>query len=101
MPRIFQIINSTDHIHSFDGYASDEATSKKKYTDVLKKGDAAFASGDLLVMDDFGYLFFKDRLGDTFRWKGENVSTSEVEGIVSRSDILEALITGRFLKITL
>ncbi|KAL3225408.1 hypothetical protein MRX96_025836 [Rhipicephalus microplus] len=73
-----------DHIHSFDGYANKAATSKKVYKDVFKKGDLAFASGDLLVMDEFGYLFFKDRTGDTFRWKGENVSTSEVEGVVAR-----------------
>lgn len=78
------MIRVDDHIHSFDGYASEKATSKKMYRDVFKKNDAAFASGDLLVMDEFGYLFFKDRTGDTFRWKGENVSTSEVEGIVSR-----------------
>lgn len=73
-----------DHIHSFDGYASQQATTKKMYRDVFRKGDAVFASGDLLVMDEFGYLFFKDRTGDTFRWKGENVSTSEVEGIAAR-----------------
>lgn len=78
------MIRVNDHIHSFDGYASQQATSKKMYRDVFRKGDAVFASGDLLVMDEFGYLFFKDRTGDTFRWKGENVSTSEVEGIAAR-----------------
>lgn len=39
--------------------------------------------GDILVADDLGYLYFKDRTGDTFRWKGENVSTSEIEAIIS------------------
>lgn len=43
-----------------------------------------FNSSDILVMDLFGYYFFKDRTGDTFRWKGENVASAEVEGIIMR-----------------
>lgn len=42
-----------------------------------------FLSGDILVQDEFGYFYFKDRTGDTFKWKGENVATAEVEGVVS------------------
>lgn len=72
-----------DPTRSFDGYANTEATKKKIVRDVFWKGDMAFSSGDLLEMDEYGYVYFKDRTGDTFRWKGENVSTMEVEGIIS------------------
>ncbi|XP_076161043.1 fatty acid transport protein 1 isoform X2 [Ptiloglossa arizonensis] len=68
---------------AFLGYVDEKATEKKVVRDVFTKGDSAFISGDILIADEFGYLYFKDRTGDTFRWKGENVSTSEVEAIIS------------------
>ncbi|XP_075213342.1 long-chain fatty acid transport protein 4-like [Lycorma delicatula] len=68
---------------AFLGYVNEKESEKKIVHDVFIKGDSAFLSGDILEMDELGYLYFKDRTGDTFRWKGENVSTSEVEGIVS------------------
>ncbi|XP_071450747.1 long-chain fatty acid transport protein 4-like isoform X2 [Hetaerina americana] len=72
-----------DPLRAFHGYVDKKASDKKIVRDVFRKGDAAFISGDILVMDEFGYLYFKDRTGDTFRWKGENVSTSEVEAVIS------------------
>jgi fatty-acyl-CoA synthase len=62
----------------FDGYSDKAATSKKILTNVLKDGDSYFNSGDLLSTKG-GYYFWSDRVGDTFRWKGENVATTEVE----------------------
>ena len=62
----------------FDGYTSPEATEKKVLRDAFQTGDAWFRSGDLLRFDAEGYFYFVDRIGDTFRWKGENVSTQDV-----------------------
>jgi fatty-acyl-CoA synthase len=67
----------------FDGYAKKEETEKKILHDVFEKNDSWFRSGDLLKQDKHGYFYFVDRIGDTFRWKGENVSTAEVAEAVS------------------
>lgn len=101
-------INQQDPLRRFDGYISESATSKKIAHSVFRKGDSAYLSGakilgagcgdggpptylsssplpgDVLVMDELGYMYFRDRGGDTFRWRGENVSTTEVEGVLSR-----------------
>lgn len=62
----------------FEGYNDPEATKKKLLHDVFEKGDLWFRTGDLMRKDEDGYIYFMDRIGDTFRWKGENVSTNEV-----------------------
>lgn len=62
----------------FEGYTSAEATERKILRNVFRDGDAWWSSGDLLRIDDDGYCWFVDRIGDTFRWKSENVSTTEV-----------------------
>lgn len=61
-----------------------EETTKKMLRNIWKRGDIGFRTGDIMVMDEHGWLFFKDRTGDTFRWRGENVSTAEVESIISK-----------------
>jgi fatty-acyl-CoA synthase len=62
----------------FEGYAGNAQTEEKILHDVFEKGDAWFRTGDLMRRDAEGYFYFVDRIGDTFRWKGENVATSEV-----------------------
>ncbi|XP_034826561.1 long-chain fatty acid transport protein 1-like isoform X2 [Maniola hyperantus] len=70
-------------ILTFAGYADKTASDKKMVRDVRVHGDCYFNTGDILVMDHYGYFYFRDRTGDTFRWRGENVSTAEVEGVIS------------------
>jgi fatty-acyl-CoA synthase len=62
----------------FEGYTDPEATARKLLRDVFRPGDRWYRSGDLLRRDEDGYFSFVDRIGDTFRWKSENVSTQEV-----------------------
>lgn len=62
----------------FEGYTCPKATESKILRDVFQQGDAWWSSGDLLRYDEEGYCYFVDRIGDTFRWKSENVSTQEV-----------------------
>jgi fatty-acyl-CoA synthase len=66
----------------FDGYTNVSETEKKILRDVFAKGDAWFRTGDLMRQDEQGFFHFVDRIGDTFRWKGENVATSEVNDCV-------------------
>ncbi len=73
----------------FKGYTSEEDTNKKIIKDVFEKGDIWFNTGDLMRDIGFKHAQFVDRLGDTFRWKGENVSTAEVEDIIDSIDNIE------------
>jgi fatty-acyl-CoA synthase len=67
----------------FDGYTDKAETEKKVLHDTFIKGDAWFRTGDLMKRDAQAYFYFVDRTGDTFRWKGENVATNEVEEAIS------------------
>jgi len=75
----------------FEGYTSDAATESKIRRDVFQPGDAYWSSGDLLRYDADGYFYFVDRIGDTFRWKSENVSTLEVADTLSDLPGLELI----------
>ena len=80
---------------NYVGYADQAASKRKVMTDVFKRGDAWFATGDLMRQDRDGYFYFVDRIGDTFRWKGENVSTTEVaERLATVAGVKEANVYG-------
>ena len=79
----------------FEGYSDPGDTDRKILRDALAKGDRWFRTGDLMRKDEAGYYYFVDRIGDTFRWKGENVATSEVqEAITAFPGIKEANVYG-------
>jgi fatty-acyl-CoA synthase len=79
----------------FEGYTDESETEKKILRNVLAPGDAWFRTGDLMRCDEAGYFHFVDRVGDTFRWKGENVATSEVnEAILECPGVVDAATYG-------
>ncbi|XP_053741586.1 long-chain fatty acid transport protein 2-like [Synchiropus splendidus] len=80
----------------FLGYAGDlKQTEKKRLHNVFVEGDVYFNSGDLVTIDKDDFIYFKDRVGDTFRWKGENVATTEVADVLSKAEcIAEASVYG-------
>ena len=79
----------------FDGYTDPEKNKSVILKDVFTKGDSYFNTGDLVRDIGFRHAQFVDRLGDTFRWKGENVSTTEVENMVCEyHKIAEAVVYG-------
>ena len=79
----------------FDGYTDSGKNVSCIFTDVFKKGDRYFNTGDLMRDIGFRHAQFVDRTGDTFRWKGENVSTTEVENIMTgHHSLAEAVVYG-------
>jgi len=82
-------------VSRFDGYLDRKASQKKILEDVFEQGDRYFDIGDLLTLHERNWVSFADRLGDTFRWKGENVSTNEVaEGLNQAAGVLETNVYG-------
>ncbi len=86
---------SKDQANRFEGYSSEAEGERKVLRNVFKHGDAWFRTGDLMKRDKAGYFYFVDRIGDTFRWKGENVSTLEVANVVAACPgVSEATVYG-------
>jgi fatty-acyl-CoA synthase len=82
-------------VAEFEGYTDAEASQKKILHDVFERGDAWYRTGDLMRTDASGYFYFVDRIGDTFRWKGENVASCEVAAaIAAHPGIAEATVYG-------
>jgi fatty-acyl-CoA synthase len=79
----------------FEGYSKAEQSEQKVLRDVFEHGDAWYRTGDLMRNDQSGFYYFVDRIGDTFRWKGENVSTSEVATAIGAfPGVEEAIVYG-------
>jgi acyl-CoA synthetase (AMP-forming)/AMP-acid ligase II len=94
-----ELLGKLDAANIKDGfqgyYGNEKATNSKIIRDVKEKGDAYFRSGDLMRWDDEGRFWFVDRIGDTFRWKAENVSTAEVsEAVGKHPAVAEANVYG-------
>ena len=91
--RIFE--DPSNAGNRFEGYSSDEASRSKILHNVFDPGDAWFRTGDLMRRDEQGYFYFVDRISETFRWKGENVATAEVEAVCCAfSGIAQAAVYG-------
>ncbi|KAI7968087.1 hypothetical protein EIK77_007842 [Talaromyces pinophilus] len=94
--ELLYALDPNDIAYKYQGYFNNsEASEKKILRDVFAKGDAWFRTGDTLKWDTEGRWYFTDRIGDTFRWKSENVSTNEVAEVLgSHPDIAEANVYG-------
>ena len=89
------LLSKVSNIAPFDGYTSKEEGEKKLIRDAFKKGDCYFNTGDLVRDMGLWHVQFVDRLGDTFRWKGENVATTEVERVINELAVVkEAVVYG-------
>ncbi|XP_043916744.1 long-chain fatty acid transport protein 6-like [Protopterus annectens] len=84
------LIGQVTTSNPFLGYAgSKELSEPKLLRDVFDEGDIYMNTGDMMVCDRDGFVYFRDRIGDTFRWKGENVATTEVDEIIGMMDMFQ------------
>jgi fatty-acyl-CoA synthase len=89
------LLSKVSSFQPFDGYTDPAASEKKLVRNAFRDGDVWFNTGDLMRSQGFGHAAFADRLGDTFRWKGENVATTEVEAAISTDpQVEEATVFG-------
>jgi fatty-acyl-CoA synthase len=84
------LLSKVTSIQPFDGYTDAEATEKKLVRNAFRNGDVWFNTGDLMRPQGWRHAVFADRLGDTFRWKGENVATTDVEAALLADPNIEA-----------
>ena len=86
------LVSEISESSPFDGYTDKKASEAKLFRNAFKKGDCWFNSGDLVRDQGFRHIQFIDRVGDTFRWKGENVATTEVEAALNRHPEVEQAV---------
>jgi fatty-acyl-CoA synthase len=83
------LLSPVNRLQPFDGYTDQESTEKKLVRNAFREGDCWFNSGDVMSPQGMGHAAFVDRLGDTFRWKGENVATTQVEAALATDRSVE------------
>ena len=83
------LISPVNKLQPFDGYTDKESSEKKLVRNAFREGDCWFNSGDVMSPQGMGHAAFVDRLGDTFRWKGENVATTQVEAALASDGSVE------------
>ncbi|OBG27893.1 long-chain-acyl-CoA synthetase FadD6 [Mycobacterium sp. 852002-51057_SCH5723018] len=83
------LLSPVNRLQPFDGYTDQDSTEKKLVRNAFREGDCWFNSGDVMSPQGMGHAAFVDRLGDTFRWKGENVATTQVEAALASDDSVE------------
>jgi fatty-acyl-CoA synthase len=87
--------SGSERAGKFEGYADAEASSRKVLRNVFKEGDSWYRTGDLMRRDERGFYYFVDRVGETYRWKGENVSTAEVlTALTASRGVVEGVVYG-------
>lgn len=83
------LLSPVNRLQPFDGYTDQESSEKKLVRNAFREGDCWFNTGDVMSPQGMGHAAFVDRLGDTFRWKGENVATTQVEAALASDDSVE------------